>query len=1424
MSDTYKPGVTGGPVDDPDPIARRKAELAKRLAALSPEKRAQLAQQPSGTPVGTRTIPARDPDKPVPLSFAQELLWRLERASPGHAYNVPRAIRLQGAIDLPALQRALNTLVERHEALRTTFDLVNEEPAQLVHAAAPVVINTVDVSGVPEAERQTATRAKMRELARTQFDLAKDKQLLAWIIRMADDDNVLFLLSHHVSSDGWSGSILMRELTALYDAYRDNREPALPPVSLQYGDYAAWQRRTLSGKRLDDLLDFWCEQLHGAPLTLDFPTDRTRPSVPGFDGALRAHLVDGNVIERMRELCRAQSTTSFMVLLSVLYVLIHRYSGEDEMVVGTPIAGRSHAELENVVGFFSNTLLLRGSVAGNPTFRELLARVRTASLAAFDHQDIPLETLLTTRGKGDAAIAAMPQFVLSTEDPDRERLKIAGTAATPIREAFGSTKFDFMLSAAERAEGLRLSAEFRTDLFDASTVDRMLQHFAVLLQGALDNPDTPIANLPILTTTERQQILVEWNDSDADYPREATIHSLIDAQVRRRPDAIAIEFAEQRITYRELDTRANQVAWKLVDAGVVPDDRVALCLERTPDMVVCILGVLKAGAAYLPIDPSYPDDRIEFTVQDAGAKLMLVDSANRERLDALATEAHLLDAAAAQLPEVAHKDWAERGVSAPDVRVTPDNMAYVIYTSGSTGRPKGVMVEHRNVTRLLHNNRNLFDFTEHDVWTVFHSFAFDFSVWEMYGALMFGGRAVIVPRVVAQSPADFLKLLESSGTTVLNQVPSAFYGLMEQAVARKPQLKVRYVIFGGEALKPALLRPWRTAWPESKLINMFGITETTVHVTYKQIGDAEIDAGVSNIGRPIPTLTTYILDSALQPVPVGVSGEICVGGLGVARGYLNRPELSAERFVSDPFRSNGRLYRSGDLGRLLPNGEIEYLGRRDHQVKLRGHRIELGEIEAALVQHASVSEAVAIVREDTPGDQRLVAYIVAAVLPAPTINDLREWVRASLPEVMVPASIVFLDRIPLTSNGKADRKALPAPQGAVATRPYQPARSTIEHELVQIWERLLSPGRPIGAFDDFFDIGGHSLLAIRMLAEIERMRGVRVPLAWLFESSTVEALAMRLRDTLLAAEEPPSVVLQPHGKETPIAFVHGDWGGGGWYARRLAPMVAPNSPFFVLPTLGSEEDNVPWTIERMAKRHVSELRTRQAHGPYRVAGFCVGGVVAFEMARQLQNAGETVERLVLIDSSPLNARLRTIGSILRWLPVGSENTRLRQHAALMEGARWAHGRISLFNRLPRGQKSGWLVEKFRNVVAPLVKRHAGSKVNDRVQSGASASAHRVNGLPPDNAAAAAPDADRDVLMLHTQGTATSSYIPGRFSGRVDILFSEGHPGSKRRQGPVDRWRLLADEVRPRPIPTGHISLITSHLPLLAEAMREALKD
>ncbi len=1380
--------------DSPDSSAREALE--RRLAGLSPAKRALLLAQAGFAPVvaKTATIPTVPRDTDARLSYGQELLWLIEQSTPGHAYNVPRMVRLRGDIDLNALQFAVNALVERHEPLRTTYHAAPGHPVQRIGAPKTVPIHVVGVASEDDA------RIKARELSRMPFDLANDSQLRVSLIRIAPDDHVLHIASHHIASDGWSGNILLRELAALYDAKRAGKTATLPELPVQYIDFAEWQRKTLSDDRLASLIAWWRDNLAGAPKQLDLPTDRARVAGPGFDGASQGRTLDARVATNLKALAQSLGATPFMVHIAAVFLVLNRYTDEQELIIGTPVAGRTLPEVEGVVGFFANTLLLRASLAGSPTFRELISRVRTASLGAFDHQEIPFETLLATRDENNQPIIAAPQVVFLADDPERAPFHLPGTESVPFGGSRGATKFDLTLRAQERPDGVRLTAEYRTDLFDVETIERLLKHYGTLLSGALETPDVPIDDLSMLDADDARRAIHEWNDTDARYPENATIHGLIEAQVDRRPDAIAVECTidgvREALTYRELERRANRVASTLRNADVQPDERVGVIVEKSINNVVAILGVLKAGAAYLPIDPNYPDERIAFTVSDAGARIMLTDADNRERLAALGIAARAIDV----------DDAIVQGTSEsrPSLNVSPRHMAYVIYTSGSTGRPKGCMIEHRNVTRLLVNDHLQFDFDENDVWTIFHSFAFDFSVWEMFGALVYGGRCVVVPRVVAQSPTDFLALLESTGTTILCQVPSAFQALMEEAARTRPTLAVRYVIFGGEALKPALLKKWRTYKPDTRLINMFGITETTVHVTFKEIGDEEIAAGVSNIGRPIPTTTVYMLDRQLRPVPVGVRGEICVGGLGVARGYLNRPELNAERFIADPFVQGGTLYRSGDLGRQLANGEIEYIGRRDHQVKIRGHRIELGEIEAVLLQQLDVAEAVVMVREDTPGDQRLVAYVVAEPFKALDAVTLRDGMRERLTEIMVPTAIEFLHRLPLTGNGKVDLRALPAPKH-VGTAPYQYPRTTTEYEIAKIWEKLLKPGRPVGAFDDFFELGGHSLLAMQMLVEIERVRGQRIPFAWLLESSTVEALANRLTDPLIESGELPLVALNKETAGAPFAYLHGDWTGVGWYSRRLAKLATPDSPFYVLATVGTDKEEFPWTIELMAAKQVEELRRAQPQGPYRIGGFCVGGVVAFEMARQLQEAGEKVDRLVIVDSGAVNARLGVLAQARHLVTSSDPIERLEKQASLLHRLRVLANKARIANEKPLATRARWLV---RNVARriPLVKQ--------LVPQGDAAVTQ--------NGAAAAAAADGDEIVMWMQRRATSAYVPRHYHGTIDLIWASGAPGKALRANPLDGWRRVSDNVRLHTIPAVHIGLITEELPRLAETLKDIL--
>jgi amino acid adenylation domain-containing protein/FkbM family methyltransferase len=935
------------------------------LSDLSDAKRAllarRLAERAAAKPAA---IPPRADASRAPLSGAQEEIWLQEERSSGMlANNLANAWRVRGSFDESAFRRALDGLVRRHEILHTTFTLGPEGPEQRIQDARPVEVEMADVRiSLDDAERLVHAWSQRK------FDIGRDQLLRAGIARIADDDHVVFLVMHHIAADGVSRGILLEELSALYAAERRGDRDALPPVTTQYGDFAAWERGESQQRQHAKQVERWRERMRGAPEALDMPTDRPRGAAAEYEGRTCAEILSPAVLSDVRALAQRYDATTFMVLFSAFATLLARYSGQDDVVIGIPVAGRNRPELERAIGFYANTIGIRTDLSGDPTFAELIGRVRGRVLDAFDDQDVPFTRVMDAlRRDGRPANAPLFQVMFALQNLGTASLALEGAILEPMPVWHGGTKFELTLLASERAEGLRLGLEHRIDLFDAATAERIVEHLGRLITAAVAAPDTRISALPLMSDAERTRILETWNDTNAAWPTTATLHGLFEEQVRRRPQAVAVQDGHDTLTYAELDRRANRLAWALRDRGVGPDALVAVCMEKSVGLVAVLLGILKAGGAYVPIDPVYPDDRIAFMLADCEASIVV-------------TEPSLAARVAAQDVEkiVAVDVWADATTTrdhAPPPVAGPSNLCYVIYTSGSTGRPKGVLIEHRNVVRLLFNDRFQFDFSERDVWTVFHSFSFDFSVWEMYGALLYGGRLVVVPRDVAQQSADFLTLLAREGVTVLNQVPSAFYALMEEELSRPTRnLGLRYVIFGGEALQPSLLREWKARYPATSLINMFGITETTVHVTFKQIGDAEIADGASNIGRPIPTLTTYVLDDRLQIVPFGVTGEICVGGAGVARGYLKRPELTAERFIAHPFRAGERMYRSGDLGRQRSDGEIEYLGRRDAQVKLRGFRIELGEIEATLAQHPAVAQAAVLLRQERGGE--LVAYVV----------------------------------------------------------------------------------------------------------------------------------------------------------------------------------------------------------------------------------------------------------------------------------------------------------------------------------------------------------------------------------------------------------------------------------------------------------------
>ncbi|NEO97868.1 MAG: amino acid adenylation domain-containing protein [Symploca sp. SIO2E9] len=1073
------------------------AELAKLIG--------QLQQQNVG--VSFPPLLARANETELALSYSQQRLWFLDQFQPNSAlYNIVIALRLAGTLNITALEQSLQAIIERHEALRTNFISVEGEASQIIHPETSWRLSVAELTHLSTNEQEAIAQQLAQKQAIQPFDLEKESLIRATLIVLSETEHILCVCMHHIVSDGWSTGVLLKELTQLYNGYIQGKPSVLTALPIQYADFAIWQRQWLQGDILESQLSYWKEQLADAPNLLSLPTDRPRPAVQTFRGKYQEFALSAQVTSQLTKLSTEQDVTLFMTLLAAFDTLLYRYSGQSDILIGSPIANRNQSEIEGLIGFFVNTLVLRTHIEGNPSFTELLTQVREIAMAAYSHQDLPFEMLVEAlQPDRDISYTPLFQVMFALNNESLSQLNLTGLTLTPLTVESQTSKFDLTLVMEKRADGLVGVWEYSTDLFDASTIERMTSHFVTLLEAIVSNPQQRIWQLPLLTEAEKRQLLIDWNNTQADYPQNQCIHQLFEEIVERTPNAIALVFENQQLTYQQLNCRANQLAHYLQSVGVGADVLVGLCVERSLEMVVGILGILKAGGAYVPLDPDYPTERLSFMLEDAQVSVILTQQQLLESLRQDQARVICLDT-----------NWetiAKNSESNLTHTATGSNLAYVIYTSGSTGKPKGVLVNHSNVVRLFAATDSWYHFNSQDVWTLFHSYAFDFSVWEMWGALLYGGKLVVVPYLVTRSPESFHQLLSQEKVTILNQTPSAFRQLIqtEESITTTNNLNLRLVIFGGEALELNSLRPWfqRHGDQKPQLVNMYGITETTVHVTYRPLSLADLEGAASVIGRPIPDLQVYLLDQYLQPVPIGVPGEMYVGGSGVTRGYLNRSELTAQRFISNPFSDNpqGQLYKTGDLARYLANGELEYLGRIDNQVKIRGFRIELGEIEALLTQHPNVWESVVMMREDEAGDKRLVAYAVPQSNSSPTAAQLRQFLEAKLPAYMVPNAFVILESLPLTANGKINRPALPAPDlDRDLTQKYVAPRTPTEEMLAKIWGQVLKV-ELVSIHDNFFELGGHSLLATKLISKIRNAFQVELSLRELFSASTLIQLS-----------------------------------------------------------------------------------------------------------------------------------------------------------------------------------------------------------------------------------------------------------------------------------------------------------------------------
>ncbi|MGQ0593714.1 MAG: amino acid adenylation domain-containing protein [Gammaproteobacteria bacterium] len=952
----------------------------------------------------------------VPLSFAQQRLWflaQLDGSAP--TYHVAGAVRFHGTLELEVVERCVNEIVRRHEVLRTTFASTEGRAIQVVAPALRVSVPILDLSHLPRERLEAGMCRSLEEEAQRPFDLGHGPLLRLNLFKLTAEDHVLCVVMHHIVSDGWSIGVLIREFVALYEAFSAGGPSPLPELPIQYADYAVWQREWLQGEVLERQLAYWKGQLQGAPAVLELPTDRPRPAVQSHQGATHRFTVSRAITEELKALSRREDVTLFMVLLAVFQVLLSRYSGQRDICVGTPIANRNRVEIEGLIGFFVNTLVLRTDLSGNPPFTELLRRVREVCLGAQAHQDLPFEKLVEELAPvRDMSHSPLFQVMFALQNAPEAVLEIQGLKIAPVDVDIRSATFDLTLDITERPDGLDASLICSTDLFDEATIARLAGHYGVLLESIVAKPDSPLSDLEFLTEPERRQLLVEWNATEAEYPKDKCIHQLFEAQVERTPEAVAVVYEDQALTYAELNAKANQLAHFLRNLGVGPDVLVGICVERSLETVIGILGILKAGGAYVPIDPSYPKERIAFMVEDARPEVILTQASLRELLPDHA-EAFCLDSK--------WEEIAQSSTNNPIASALPDNRAYVIYTSGSTGRAKGVDIPHGALCNVMCWMQSSFRLRPEDRVVQRTSLCFDASVWELFAPLMIG--AVLIAPCSARGDIDALmQAVKDHRVTVLKIVPSLLEALvMSEELPRCNSL--RRIFCGGEILIATLGKQVLDCG-DIALVNCYGPTETTIDVTTCDVRKTTISSSVP-IGRPIGNTQIYLLDWQLNPVPVGVPGELFIGGAGLARGYLNHPELTAERFIPNPFgeREGERLYRTGDLARYRSDANIEYLGRIDHQVKIRGYRIELGEVEVGLVRHPEVREAVVLAREDSPGEKRLVGYVVSDA-SVPTVEELRGHLKKRLPESMVPAAFVFLDALPLTPNGKVDRKALPA--------------------------------------------------------------------------------------------------------------------------------------------------------------------------------------------------------------------------------------------------------------------------------------------------------------------------------------------------------------------------------------------------------------
>jgi amino acid adenylation domain-containing protein len=1354
-----------------------------------------MAQTPPNS--GAFTTPRTPPDVggrgvSFPVSFAQQRVWFLHHLEPTIAsYNLPVAVRLTGPLDVGTLEESLNEVVRRHDSLRTSFPVWEGRPVQVIGPVGQADLREIDLTDFPPEARETEAARLASGEANLPFDLAQGPLFRAKLLRLCEEEHVLIVTMHHIVSDGWSVGILMRELAALYEAFRLGRPSPLPELPIQYADYSLWQQDWLRGDVLQAELDYWKSRLDGIPALIEVATDRPRSAVRSLRGASLSAILPPGLLERLKALSRSENSTLFMTLLAAFQVLLSRYTGLDDIPVGSPIAGRTQVETEGLIGFFVNTLVLRGDLSGDPSFRQLLARVRETALEAFAHQDLPFEKLVEElQPVRTPSQTPLFQILFQVATSPREEPKFPDLKVSWFPFQTESAKFDLSLSVIDRPDRFSTVIEYRTDLYDRETIRRMLGHWQVLLTGIATDPDRPISDIPLIGDAERRQILVDWNATKCGYPREKSVAEVFEAQAAATPDAIALLFEAERMTYAELNTRANRLAHCLRDRGVSAETPVGVFLERSPDLVVALLAILKAGGAYVPLDPSYPRERLGLLIRETGMGLLLTDGGLANRLPTGDGFSIL------RLESEAGAIRAQPGENVPST-ASGDSVAYVMYTSGSTGTPKGVLVPHRGILRLVKGVEYVRIGPE-DVFLQLAAISFDASTFELWGALLNGARCVLFPGRVPM-PSDLRSVIAQHHVSILWLTASLFDAIVDKDAAALSG--IRHLLIGGEALSVEHVRRALESLPTTQITNGYGPTESTTFACCYRIPNRLPESVHSiPIGRPISNTRAYILDRRRQPVPVGIAGELHIGGDGLARGYLDNPELTAEKFILDPFsREPGeRLYRTGDLARYRSDGQIEFLGRLDKQLKIRGFRVEPGEIEAVVAGHPAVASAVVVAREDVPGDRRLVAYLTRRDGRRDPLPDVRDFLASKLPEYMVPSAFVVLGSLPLNATGKVDWRALPHPvreQAELGTGAARP-QDTLELVLLKIWEDTLELPS-IGVEDDFFELGGHSLLAVRLFAEIEKSFGRRLPLATLFQAPTVARLAAKLREKGWEAPWSSLVVIQRGARErSPFLCVPGA-GGNILGFCDLARHLGPNQPVYGLQARGLDGQAEPLTrIQDIAAHYIEEIKAVLPNGPFLLGGFSFGGSVAFEMARQLDLGGDPVALVVLFDAFAPGP-----GGPARWISRMSRMYRVRRRWRRFSVRVAYHGRNLLL-----GPER---VDYFRSKARTLRERIR-SQIRQRIYSRAWS-----HPKPLSRALQGVREANY---------RAKEAYVPRPYRGKVTLFRAAVRSAVDSPRRDMGWERLALGGVEIREVPGDHVSMLRRpQIALLAEQLRECIE-